>query len=117
MSSPSSPPYENRCDKTAWYSNLMYISCTLLAQVMLTLRFGTVLFGGSEMIQCECCRIYAVTLKHIPTAVGFAVIATLQFTFGIYIFVLTVRGGGKVGLSDKKSPFMEPNRLAATILL
>ena len=28
----------NRCDRTAWYSMFIYVICTLLAQVVLTLR-------------------------------------------------------------------------------
>lgn len=37
-SSPFSPYYENRCKKTAWYSLAMFVFCTLVAQMVLTLR-------------------------------------------------------------------------------
>ena len=34
---------ENRCDKTSWYSLFTFTACTLIAQVVLTLRLRTVL--------------------------------------------------------------------------
>ena len=34
-------PHGNSCEKTAWYTIFMFVICTLLVQVVLTLRFGT----------------------------------------------------------------------------
>ena len=40
VSLPFSRSRENRCEKTAWYPLFIFAICTLLAQVVLTLRFG-----------------------------------------------------------------------------
>lgn len=49
MSSPFSPFRDYSCEKTAWYTIFMFIVCTLLAQVVLTLRFGAFpLLAGPE---------------------------------------------------------------------
>ena len=39
-SSPFSCSLENRCDKTSFYSLVVFLACTLLAQVVLTVRSG-----------------------------------------------------------------------------
>ena len=36
-----SSSHENRCDKSLWYADLVFVICTVLAQVVLTLRSGT----------------------------------------------------------------------------
>jgi len=65
------------CDKTAFYSILTFVICTLLAQVVLTVR------------------IYAVARKNIPIVVGFAVITTSQLVLGMCLVVFAARKGGR----------------------
>jgi len=65
------------CEKTAWYSIFAFITCTLLAQTVLTLR------------------IYAVTVKNIPIAVSFAVITASQLVLGMWLVVLAARKGAQ----------------------
>jgi len=48
----------------------MFVVCTLLAQVVLTIR------------------IYAVTMKHIPISMGFAIITTCQLVLGVWMVTL-----------------------------
>jgi hypothetical protein len=103
MSSRSSQSRGNRCDKTSWFSNFAFISCTLIAQVMLTLRSALRFFQWSQTQRYGCChRVYAVTLKNVPITVGFAVITVSQLAFGIYSIVLLGEGGGNVKLSGRR---------------
>lgn len=73
-------PYSSTkfCEKTSWYPLLMFAVCTLLAQVVLTLR------------------IYAVTMKNIPIVVGFSVITATQFGLGIWMLVAAALKGAEV---------------------
>ncbi|KAF9790805.1 hypothetical protein BJ322DRAFT_1170204 [Thelephora terrestris] len=67
----------NRCDKTSWYSIFMFVVCTLLAQIVLTVR------------------VYAVTKKNIPIAIGFAIITLSQLVLGIVLVVFAARAGAQ----------------------
>lgn len=62
------------------------------------------LFHSMALIDsCEFCRsIYAVTLRNILIAIGFAVITVSQFAFGTYSLVLATREGGKDNPLDQK---------------
>lgn len=55
----------------------MIVVCTLLAQIVLTVR------------------IYAATMKNIPITIGFAVITVAQCVFGICMTILTARKGAE----------------------
>lgn len=63
------------CEKTSFYGLVMLLVCTLLAQVVLTVR------------------IYAATMKNVPITIGFAVITAAQCVFGICITILTAGEG------------------------
>jgi len=63
------------CDKLVWYPLFVYIICTLLVQVTLTLR------------------IYAVTMKNIPIVTGFVIVTVSQLVLGITWIALAVRDG------------------------
>jgi len=65
------------CNRSAWYSIFVFIVCTPLAQVVLTLR------------------IYAVAKKNIRIAIGLAVVTCSQLVFGIYLLVLGIRAGAQ----------------------
>lgn len=66
------------CDKTSWYPLFMFTICTLLAQVVLTLR------------------VYAVTMGNIPIVCGFSVITVAQLAIGIWMTVLAALKGAEV---------------------
>jgi len=66
------------CHKTSWYPLFMFAICTLLAQVVLTLR------------------IYAVTMKNIPIVVGFAIITVSQFAVGMWMLIRAALKGEEV---------------------
>lgn len=96
MPSPFSPSRENRCDKTAFYSILTFVICTLLAQVVLTARSVSIHGRRPQFdFRVEFCRIYAVARKNIPIVVGFAVITTSQLVLGMCLVVFAARKGGK----------------------
>jgi len=59
------------CDRTSFISILVYVACTLLAQVTLTMR------------------IYAITRKNHIITTCFGVIMASQLALGIYFIVLT----------------------------
>lgn len=65
------------CGKTVFYSAFVFAVCTLLAQVVLTVR------------------IYAVTMKNLPIAVGFAIITACQLVLGMYVVVLAALEGAQ----------------------
>ena len=45
---------KSRCDKSVWYADLVFVLCTLLAQVVLTLRWEPVLSPyDSELIPTQ----------------------------------------------------------------
>ncbi|KAF9790731.1 hypothetical protein BJ322DRAFT_1104380 [Thelephora terrestris] len=61
--------------KISWYSIFMFVFCTLLAQIVLTVR------------------AYAVTKKNTPIAIGFAIITLSQLVLGIVVVVFAAKGG------------------------
>lgn len=63
------------CERTAWYHIFMFVFCSLVAHMVLTLR------------------IYAVTLKNVPIATAFSFITISQFTFGVYIWAQAANDG------------------------
>jgi len=63
------------CNKTAFYSIFAFAICTLLAQVVLTVR------------------MYAVGMKNVYIAVGFGIITASQFALGIYMMTLAGKEG------------------------
>jgi len=68
--SPQSQLDTEICHKTAWYSLIVFVLCTLVAQVVLTIR------------------IYAVTMKNGFIVMAFAVITTSQFVLGMCAIIL-----------------------------
>lgn len=76
-----------------WYSNFVFVVGTVLAQAVLTLRLGAhfiiLRFRGNFRP-----RIYAVSMKNLPIVIGFGVITASQFVVGIYMMILTAKGGG-----------------------
>lgn len=68
------PDSSNMCDETAWYPAFTHFGCTLLAQVVLTMK------------------IYAMTMKNVPVTTGFAIISGVQLVLGIYLTVLVSQG-------------------------
>ena len=44
-----------------------------------------------------------MTMGKISVTVGFAVVTTSQFVFGLYSSILVATEGGKVGRSDEKN--------------
>ena len=46
-----------------------------------------------------------MTLKNVPITIGFVVITTSQFVFGLYSLVQIIRGGGKVKTLSWKGSF------------
>jgi len=74
--SPQSQLDTEICHKTAWYSLIVFVLCTLVAQVVLTIR------------------IYAVTMKNGFIVMAFAVITTSQFVLGMCAIILAA---GKEG--------------------
>ena len=96
MAPPFSQCCGNRCDRVAWYAFFTFATCTLLAQVVLTLRLGAIF-----VVQRLCVdiwesrrRIYAVTLRNTPITIGFEVITASQFALGIWATALSAREGG-----------------------
>ncbi|KAF9644192.1 hypothetical protein BDM02DRAFT_3190826 [Thelephora ganbajun] len=69
--------FQRRCDKTAFLSIFTFVVCTLIAQVVLTVR------------------IYAVTRKSIPIATGFAVITASQLALGLYLVTFAAKRKGQ----------------------
>lgn len=65
------------CERTAWYHVFVFVFCSLVAHMVLTLR------------------IYAVTLKNVPIATVFTFITISQFTFGIYILAQAANEGAE----------------------
>lgn len=65
------------CGRTAWYGLLVFVICTLLAHVMLTIR------------------IYAVTGKNALVTAGFIVIAACQLVLGVWMVTLAVMKGAE----------------------
>ncbi|KAF9786792.1 hypothetical protein BJ322DRAFT_1106900 [Thelephora terrestris] len=61
------------CDRTSFYAIVVLVVCTLLAQTVMT------------------ARIYALTMKNIPIATGFALITVAQLVFGIYLTIITAK--------------------------
>jgi len=59
------------CERTTWLPLVVFATCTLIAQVVLTTR------------------IYAITMKNIPIVTGFAVITASQVVLAICIITLT----------------------------
>ena len=47
-------------------------------------------------------RIYAVSMKSVPIAIGFATITASQFAVGMYMTIITGREGGETGFSHHK---------------
>jgi len=87
----------NRCDKTAFYSILSFVICTLLAQVVLTVRLEhySIAVQRLQVDFRECYhRIYAVAKKNIPIAIGFVIITISQLVLGICLVVFAARNGG-----------------------
>jgi len=72
-------PYfsQKLCDRTAWYPLFVFAVCTMIAQIVLTLR------------------IYAVTKKNIPIAIWFAIITASEFVLGAWVMVLAGRKGAQ----------------------
>jgi len=66
------------CEKSAWYPIFAFVICTLLAQVVLTVR------------------IYAVASKNIPVTIAFATITISQLALGIRITVVAAREGAQI---------------------
>jgi len=65
--------YANRCSKTAFIEMLFFVWCTLIAQIILTMR------------------IYAITTKNVIVTGVFVCITITQFAFGIYVTSVTAR--------------------------
>jgi len=65
------------CNKTAFYSILAFVTCTLLAQVVLTIR------------------IYAVAMKNIYIAIGLGAITVSQLALGIYMMAVAGKEGAQ----------------------
>ncbi|KAF9781004.1 hypothetical protein BJ322DRAFT_1112396 [Thelephora terrestris] len=68
---------DSACNKTAVYTVPMFVFCTILAQVVLTVR------------------IYAVTLKNIPITIGLVIVTICQLVPGLWITILSAREGGQ----------------------
>lgn len=97
--------YENRCKKTIFYPALSFVISTLLAQVILTIRFGTLsivywLWADSHEFYH---RMYAVSLKNVRITVVFAIITASQLVVGIILVTLNAREGGKTLRSSMSS--------------
>ena len=84
-----------RCDRTAFLSVFAFVGSTLLAQVVLTLRFVPLTRDGLVLILIERDRIYAVTYKDRTITSCFCVITVSQFVFGLYWTVFTAGEGGE----------------------
>ncbi|KAF9789637.1 hypothetical protein BJ322DRAFT_1178256 [Thelephora terrestris] len=65
------------CEKTAWFSLVVFVVCTILAQMVLTIR------------------IYAVTIKSIPITLVFLALTASQFALGVCMVTLGAREGGQ----------------------
>ena len=100
MAPPFSQCRGNRCDRVAWYAFFTFATCTLLAQVVLTLRLGAIFVAQRLCVDILefCRRIYAVTLRNTPITIGFAIITASQFALGIWATALSAREGGIVKL-------------------
>jgi len=69
-------PFSQRlCNSTALASIIVYVACTLIAQLVMTLR------------------IYAITMKDRTVTACFVVIMIAQFALGVYFTVLTTMTG------------------------
>lgn len=100
----SHAPHGNRCGNTAWYAELTFNLCTLLAEVALTLRLGIRFVPQPRVdFRDRFRRIYAITMKNVPITIGFAVITTSQLVLGMYAMISAAKDGGKVNLSDRKN--------------
>lgn len=109
----------HRCDKSAWYGLFVFSVSTVLAQVMLTARFGIhflVRMLRSDSRECRV-RMHAITLKHLPITVGFSFITLCQLVLGVLtISLVSMLGGGTEPLYQKSHPHSErltsrPDRL------
>lgn len=78
-----------------WFPTLAFAVCTLLAQVVLTVRSECVVIVQRHSINCRghYHRIYVVTMKNIPITIGFIIISAAQLVLGIWAIVLVVSGG------------------------
>jgi hypothetical protein len=87
----------NRCEKTAWFSLVVFVICTILAQMVLTIRLRILSdvqwFWVDSWIRCH--RIYAVTIKSIPITLVFVALTASQFALGVCMVTLGAREGGK----------------------
>ena len=81
------------CDRSVFYSIFTFAVCTLIAQVALTARSVVFLWllNDTELISEHYRRIYAVTMKNVPIAVGFAVITASQLALGICLVSVTAK--------------------------
>lgn len=71
---PQSQSTTKMCSETVWYSMFVYVVCTLLAQVVLTLR------------------IHAMTMKNLPITSCLAFITASQFALGMWTVILNGMG-------------------------
>jgi len=74
---PQSESTTEACNKTSWYALVMFVVCTLLAQVILTVR------------------IHAITMKNTPVSAVFATITTGQLVLGIWMVILAGVNGAE----------------------
>ena len=87
----------NRCYKTSFVSSLAFITCTLVAQIVLTLSEGKsgvrLVVGGRVFTEPN--RIYAVSGRSRLIAAPFSLITTAQLALGVYrIFLAATLPGG-----------------------
>jgi hypothetical protein len=101
----SSCPFRNRCNRSYLFPLVAFVVCTILAQVVLTLRSAVrFITQRLEVDSGESYhRIYAVTSKSVPIALVFATITISQFCLGLLMFLQT-RNTGKTCFVEQRLP-------------
>jgi hypothetical protein len=84
-----------RCNHSAFIHTLACVVFTLVAQVVITVRFvRPVPVNPQWNLNCHHSRIYAVTLKHRLVTGIFAIAIILQFGLGLFMTYLAVKFPG-----------------------